>query len=176
MNCECSFTAFDAISHNCEICFRRLAEHPDHAYRYTFLVSTIIYDIRSNSKFLRILLHELDYDPNETDNCESIEITILHRYANGDTFPMENIIYLLENGANPNFQILDNMTPFHLAVFNNNVDIVELFIKYGSDPNIKCNIGNAYFDSYNLAQCANAIDVQKILELEDLNIKDPGYN
>jgi ankyrin repeat protein len=50
---------------------------------------------------------------------------------------------LLDMGANVNAQNVDGMTPLMMAALNNQIELVELFLKYGADTKIQDNRANA---------------------------------
>ncbi|XP_051168201.1 ankyrin-1-like [Leptopilina boulardi] len=50
----------------------------------------------------------------------------------------EVVLFLLENGANPNCQIQKQITPLHIAAFLQNEEICELLLNFRAD----CNIGS----------------------------------
>lgn len=71
----------------------------------------------------------------------------------------ENIILLLDKGADINTKTAYGYTPLHIAAFQGNREIVELFLARGSDKNARSNNGetpfslalsNGYYETANL--------------------------
>ena len=92
---------------------------------------------------------------------------------------------LLKNGANPNIYDGDyGITPLHKAVYDNNLEIVGLLIKYNADRNCKVKESKEIINNLNNIEGATPLHLavrsqHKIIEIFlksqpniDLNIKD----
>lgn len=67
------------------------------------------------------------------NNYPSTKEPLLFTSMRADNYKITN--YLLENGANPNITISNNMTPLMLAVVKNDMYLVKLLIRNRADPN-----------------------------------------
>lgn len=92
-------------------------------------------------EILRILIEEAKFDPNaKTENHK----TALYKVAEvsgktdtGESQGMEIIRYLLAHGADPMLTSTDGEIPLHAAALGDQVDKVEILLKYGSDVTYK---------------------------------------
>lgn len=87
--------------------------------------------------------------------------TMLGKCLHGLKYGTDNlrlITYLLENGANPNLRDYDKTSAFHWAIYEGDLDIVELFMQYEVEVNLQDDRGYTalfifYREKYgNLAQ------------------------
>lgn len=67
--------------------------------------------------------------------------TILHTACLKDRY---DVVYHILTQSNVDVNALNNshLTPLHLAVYNSNINICSLLLKYGANPNIKDCLGS----------------------------------
>jgi ankyrin repeat protein len=113
------------------------------------------------------------------DNKYPLSLTIHHfikLIANSKINDLTNILDRdKQNGVYINMCDEDNDTLLHFAVFSNNYDIVNLFLKYGADPNKTDNIGQTPI--YRIVFGDNDKIINLLLKNgADINLKDKDGN
>jgi uncharacterized protein len=66
--------------------------------------------------------------------------------------PLECASLLLQCGANPNSLVYDGCNALHQAIIHVQVDLVELFLKFGADPRVCIEDGPSKENAFELAE------------------------
>jgi uncharacterized protein len=73
---------------------------------------------------------------NQVNVLGEAPIHIAARYGSAD-----DVLWLLENGANVNQRGDFDMTPLHYAYMGGNRETIECLLRQGADPNLRCDRG-----------------------------------
>jgi ankyrin repeat protein len=67
--------------------------------------------------------------------------TALH-WACWNNYDSANLEVMLMNGADPNIQNIDGITPFRIVCNNPTLNVIKLFLLHGANPNISDHLNN----------------------------------
>ena len=86
---------------------------------------------------------------------------------------------MVQNGANVNAKSTIGLTPLHWAMIGKNVNICEMLISSGADPNAQTARSNGKLVPLHVAIMARSIEIVKLLLDNNANVDlrcDEGFN